>query len=293
MYKKRPAQAAVLAVYGDACLMFSVLQISAREKDILSRIRERFSPSEPEITETAVKNGAPFFIIRVKDSPKGLPWESIRRNAGRAASRMLLPGAIEPPPGYDIERFEPAVLPVKLIFNSACEALKHCGVKPALLSAAVVDFDAALAGDIARLFKYVSTVKAVTSRPKPYEEAAETIMEDCGAALVITDDPSSAVNCSLVITAQSAAPTGCEKGAVFAAFPPSGPLPENLVTGFGVELPAHYANYGLSGIGSLEFAAALYELCGVKSLGLLAWESLVIGSERVSVYKAASLIRPV
>lgn len=249
--------------------MFVVLQPEERENTLLSRIADYLHPFEPQLIPIAVKGGAPFFIMNcpVKkgcgaDISDTVSWQKIAASVGRCASRMLIPSWIEIPCDCGISRFVPKYLPHRIALNSAAAKLRSCQLSPAEITVGIADSLGILAGDIEQLVMLASTIIVVSNRRSKYEEVAVTIMEKYGAAIVIADDLSALSECNFIVTTDDRMiPPGTNCTVLCAQT--DNPQFIHITD---AELPFEYQKMLPYGIDALQFASALYELCGVRRM---------------------------
>ncbi|MCR4615254.1 MAG: hypothetical protein K5756_03815 [Clostridiales bacterium] len=248
--------------------MFVVLQPEKRDNGLLSRLSGWLHPYEPQLTQVAVKNGAPFFtldcpeIFSKKEGSYLLPWDKIVSAVGRCFSRMLIPERIIIPRGIPINRFVPRYLPYRILVASVASILRECRLKPSDIHVAVIDSTGILSDDIEQLIMLSSCIKILTNRRRKYEEISIKLMKKYGAVLIIADDCSSINNCNFLITTyDKSVPKGFD-GFVFCVSSEN----ETFYSLNDIELPYEYEKLVPQDINRLDFAGALYELCGAKKL---------------------------
>jgi len=242
--------------------VFVILQIEKGKNDLRSRLRERFSPGEPGLSKIAVRNGAPFFVLTVREGVRGVPWDAVESAAGRGASRMLFTSELRPPENSGLRAVLPERLPFRAMFNSAESVLK--GVAPRDVRLGILDREGELCGELARAAKLSSAGRIATRKTRLYEAAAEKIMGLYGASALVDGDEDFLENCNVVICRdlREALPAGA---VVFAASG-DGCGHANVVTGSGIGLPAEYAPLRPENADETLFACALFEYCGVRAL---------------------------
>ncbi len=273
-----------------AGFVFAVLQILEKEKDVFSIVREKFNPTKPVISSVAVRSGAPFFVVTVKKTKYGVPWQTVKTVCGRLSQRLLLPEGLTLPDGYGMDSFEPAVLPAKLILNCAAEAFSRCETEASRLSICIVDRKGVLPHIIDSLIMHAATIKIVTDKLSVYSMAAADIMERYGATLIIDDSIGLAQNCTAVITTDISQLSGSEKGLIFAPQCRHRADFKNVVTGEGIAMPEEYLRLIPEGVNPLLFASALHELCGVAVLEKAAFQKYLLNSAPASIFDISKLI---
>ncbi len=271
--------------------MFVVLQVQAHAAGFLQRLKEYISPEEPELTKIAVKNGAPFFILKVKKNKQGIPWEDVAFAAGRCASRIVAPKMVELPESGPVRRFVPEYLPFMMLYQTVLDVLGKSGVSPSKVSIGIVDRRGILAGVIDKAAKSAGVVKVVTDVTERYTQAAENLMDELGASLMFGTQAQMLRDCKLIISGESAEACS-EEAAVFSLVGngESTVFDKSFMAGYAV-LPVEYASLKPEDIDTLVFASALYELCGVRRLENLTYKTLICGETEVGLYKAAQRLR--
>lgn len=247
--------------------MFAALQLRPQETGFLKKIRGRLRPARTQAIQVAVKGGTPFFCVEAARRHNGIPWDEIAFCAGRCAGRMLLPQGLIPPEGGPVRPFLPSALPPLALFNTACEVLSRRGAPPAEECITLLDPKGLLAHRAGRLLPFASLVRIVTENTAAYEQTAQRVMEDYGAALLIQSTLSGARDSTVVIApgglAESFFPE--RKCAVFTNRETRGR--HVCVLASGIDLPEQYGRLLPDGINPDQFAGALYEECGLRALG--------------------------
>lgn len=270
--------------------MFAALQIRPQETGFLQKIRERLHPAEPQAVQVAVKGGTPFFCVEASRRRGTLPWEDIAFCAGRCAGRMLLPEGVVPPAGSPVKPFLPDALAPLVLFNTACEVLLRRQKPPGEECITLLDPKGVLAQRAGRLLPFASLVRVVTDNTSAYEQTAEQVMEDYGAALLVQDTFSGARDSTVVI-----APGGLtesffpeRKCAVFTNRETSGGY--LCITAEGIDLPDTFCRLIPEGIDPDRFACALYESCGLRELGRKTYTKLHLYGTATNIGGAARML---
>lgn len=247
--------------------MFAVLQIRPQETGFLKKMRERLHPAQTQAVQVAVKGGTPFFCVETSRRKGEIPWDEVAFCAGRCAGRMLTPAGVTPPDGCAVKPFHPRALTPLAVFNTACAVLARRNIRPSGECITLIDPKGLLAHRAGRLIPFAALVRVITDNTDAYEQAAERIMEDSGAALLIQDTLCGAQGSTIVIapdglTESFFPPNPC---AVFTSRETSGGYV--CVQVGRIDLPEPYGRLLPDGIDPDEFAGALYEECGLRSIG--------------------------
>ena len=276
-----------------AAAMFAVLQIRPQENGFLQKIKERMHPARPQAIQVAVKGGTPFLCVEASRRKGELPWEEIAFCAGRCAGRMLLPDGIIPPDGGSVKAFLPDALAPLILFNTACDVLSRRRQPPGEECITLLDPKGRLARRAGRLLAFASLVRVVTDHAAIYEQTAEQVMEDYGAALLIQATFAGARDSTVVI-----APGGLKesffperKCAVFTNQESSGGY--LCITAEGINLPEPYFRLIPDGINPDQFAGALYEASGLRELSRLTYTRLKLYGTTTNPGGAARMLSAV
>jgi len=263
--------------------MFACLQIT---KD--TRLRRK--PVPPALARVELPGGAPFFRLEAaqrKSTTRGeqhdtLPWDEIERAAGRLRTRMLFPEGIAPPPTPaarsaaqaqmepGLRAFAPRRLPLLLCLRTAQQVLQASHVPARQLRVTVVDSKGALTRLLEPLVPLAGSLRVFTPDPSLYRAAAQQLQRRFGIALILSSSPGCFAQSHVVVADDLRLFTGREAGLIFTpdsemALSGSCAAPRVVRCGAPV-LPEAQGRLCPPGIDPMNFACALYELCGVKEI---------------------------
>ena len=193
--------------------MFCTVTVLPREKRGLF-LRRRCLV---ENVQTAVKGGAPFRRLTVTPGRKGVDWPLVEQAAGRSGRFTLAPDGVEWPPSCRLRRFEPEVLPLKIMLNTAAKALKDGHEQGRTLL--ICDEAAVLSPFLDQVVLCASTIRVQTERPELYYEAAARVMERFGAAVAVSPMGSAAGEVDAAVAGEPGMPGA--RGQVAAHRPPA------------------------------------------------------------------------
>ena len=209
-----------------------------------------------ESVEAAVKGGAPFRRITVTPGRRGVDWSQVEQAAGRSGRFTLLPDGVERPPSCRLRRFEPEVLPLKIMLNTAAKQLRDGREQGRTLL--IRDEAAVLSPYLDRIVPCASQIRVQTERPELYYEAAARVMERFGAAVAVS--PVGAVAGKIDAAVSNEPVTNA--GTSFAA--------RSLLSGqTPFDVPEAYRRLCPEQIDPFLFVCALYECGGVRAVGEL------------------------
>lgn len=235
--------------------MFCTISILPPEKKRLFTRRRCLA----EAAQTAVKGGAPFLRLTVTPSAKGIDWALAERAVGRNGSFALLPDGIEPPQNSRIQRFEPEILPLKIMLNTAVKELADGqGQGRSLL---ICDEKAVLAAYVDSAAPCASLIRVQTEQPQAYYETAARLMERFGAAISVCPMGSETEPFDAAVANQ---PVTSAKVNYDAQSLLDGKMP--------FVVPEEYQRLCPEQIDLFLFLCALYECSGVRAIGELTAE---------------------
>ncbi len=246
--------------------MFAIIEVVRNEKSVLEKAILRLIPLQPELIKVAVKNGAPYFIIRVTDSKK-IPWDDITYLVGRCSSNILVPNDTYVPKEVRSKCFTPTALPIVMLSNTVTDLFRNSKRK---LSIGIVDRHAILAK---RIFEYVgfsSEITVITDYPLRYDAISYEMNTRFGISVYISQEVKKTEKCDFVISEKAVDSTMC--------FCIDAQGKKNCIELFDFSLPPVYEQKIPKGVDRDLFSAALFELCGVRRIGELKFKKIKIGN---------------
>lgn len=245
--------------------MFICIEIAANET---VGWRRRFFPKKIRWRRVEVPRGKPFFIMTLTQHRGKLPWKAAAKAAGPLGKALLLPQGVVA--GGGMKAFSAEVFPELLLFNGAVKHLTSLDFDPVGQTVTLFDSRGIFARRVDSLVRLFSCVRVVTGCQEIYEKAAEKIMAKYGASLIVTDTPGELPGGSVVISSQRVPVTF--SGTLYTDSQTE-LLSGRVLRGGGITLPQEYDSLCPQGIDKVDFAAALYEKCGVEALAELGYDS--------------------
>lgn len=173
--------------------MFSVLNtVEAKQKFF------RKKKCRVEALLSPVKSAAPFKVINAECGRKGIDWHTVAAAAGCSARSMLVPEGLTVPPYSSIKLFEPEVLPLLIMLNTAVIHLKRG--EAAKNKLVIIDRNAVLPDYIERVVMHAARITVVTDQPEKYYPCMADLMEKCGAGIRVCNQPDSKIKFDVAIT---------------------------------------------------------------------------------------------
>lgn len=265
--------------------MFAVLDIITPCEGFFARRSQRayLRKCAPLVIRT--DDGLPFFILPVLKGKNGIDWPCVRQRLGKCALRVIAPRDTVLPDLQGLARYVPERLVPLMVLNTALRLLMAAGVPPLSLEITLTDRTALLTGEVCRLLPFAATVRVITRLPERYSNAVKRAMEEFGASLIVSDKVDYSCEHGFIICCDGAVP-GAANARACLSFGKSVRCGCGIAC-TGVELDAEYASRLPSGIEPLDFAGALYELCGSASFAGADFTALNVNG-RLCDYTAAA-----
>lgn len=240
--------------------MFIVLKAVNPDKRFLVRCRQkkRLSKSEPVLYPT--ENGLPFFILEVLDGNHGINRSEIEEKCGRYVSRIIAPRDLHLPDNGKIKRFIPNRSNAIFIFNTAVDAISKAQIEPNELCITVLDRGGIMSGEINRLLPLASSVRVITSHPERYVAECEKIFNSCGASIIVRPVYQYDEKKEIIISCDGSTTQDMSNSVVFSF--KRGIYGKIRFYSHEICLSDNHSAVIPKGIDSVDFAAAVTELCG-------------------------------
>lgn len=242
--------------------MFVVLRMHNANKDKINR-RQRKSINNACVQPHSTEKGLPFFTLDVLETKRGIDWQSVSEKCGRYASRIVAPRTVTLPDGMGLNRFSHrSVLPM-LIFNTVCKELSCANLPADKISITVTDRNSVMYSQIHRLLPFASQIRVITSKPEKYASACIKAMEENGATIMLRSSYESVENIDIVICCDGIISASMQNSIIFTCGKKSGG--KLCICGSGLELLPVHKTIIPDNIEPIDFAGALFELCGCFS----------------------------
>ncbi|MCL2445937.1 MAG: hypothetical protein FWD06_04130 [Oscillospiraceae bacterium] len=255
--------------------MFACLQLHQSH----TRSKRKISP--PQLVRAEVPGGAPFFQLTTTVHRGEIDWPAVEQAAGRMRTKMLFPAGVEPPvaePAFGLRaQLEPGLrsfaarrLPLLLSLRMAQQVLRNCNRPARELSVTFVDPRGQLCRALEPFVQLAGSLRVCTPEPAHYRQTAQQLLSRYGVVLVVSNSPACFAQSDVVVAEDLSLFTGRERGLIFT--PDTTPLPGcRVVRSSEPVLPSAYEALRPEGIDPMAFAAALFELCGVKEMERLSF----------------------
>lgn len=271
--------------------MFAVVKIDEYEKGISGWLKRRFEKDKSAMSYCSVNGAAPFVIINVSETKKGIDWNEIRNCAGVCAPRLLLDERIDIPVGYGIGRFKPKLYPNVLMFNNMVDVIRRMKIQNNDISLTVLDKYASLNNCIDFVFEHVRYVTVLTDKSSDYYEASKRVMENYGAAMIINSYNTQIEKSDIIFADKYDYDRFKDYKIVFCHERVNSYT--NLIYGFDMAIPGYIMKNKPSGISSFNFICALYELNNLQNVTDLSFSHLAFCSQEIDEDELAKALNKI
>lgn len=246
--------------------MFCVLNIEKRADTLREKLFGKFIKDEYNAKMVPVFKAAPFYTFNVKVGKRGVDWEKIIYTVGKCSRRLVLTSNTLLPQRTDMSQFKSDLLYREMMCNTFAEVLKKLNAKKSI---AVIDCDGKSEKFLYKLAPFASTLTVVTNSKEKYNRVCDNIQQNLGLCTVLQSSPAEA-EIKIDINRSVMTITG-EKSCI------------NITEGFDFTVPEIYGRLLPENTDKYTFYAALYELCGVFSLGECIFETIIVNNEKISL----------
>ena len=245
--------------------MFCVLNIEKRKRTILENLFRFISRDEYSIKTVPVFKGAPFYVLDAKIC-NNIDWCKIIEIAGKCSKKLLISGNIEIPEDKNLGKFNSGVLYNKIFQNTVLQILKNNVNLKSPQNISVYDKKGEYQDFVTMLLPYASTLKVVTENKQKYFSLCDDVLESTGICISLLskfDDSKIKID-----TERNIMSVAVENGFL------------NVSEGENIKVEETYKKLLPQGINAYDFYSALYELCGVFSLGSCIFETVCVNYEK-------------
>lgn len=246
--------------------MFCVLSVRERNKTLFERIFGKLLVDDFSVKTIPVYKGAPFFTLDITTSKKEINWENVIFAVGKCASRLILNGDLKIPDNLNIGIFKSQTLYNKMMKNTFLQILENN--KNKLFPISVKDKNAENTEFVKQLSQYASSMSIFALNKEKYNNICEEITDETGMCPVLRSDFD---DLKIKINTETLAMTVHNNENV------------NISSGVDFSVPTIYENLLPDGINKYDFYSALYELCGVFSLGDNIFDTIMVNNEKKRV----------
>ena len=245
--------------------MFCVLNIEKKKLTLFEKIFRFLAEDDYIIKTIPVFKGAPFYMLDVKIC-ENIDWDKVIENTGKCSKRLLLNNCLEIPQDKGIGVFKSDILYNKVFHNTVLQIIKNNKRKKDLFHIAVYDKNADFIDLTTRLSMYSSKLTVVTENKEKYMNLCDTILEKTGLCIsMLSDFDNAKIKIDTVRNVMS-----IDTNNQFL----------NITNGENIIVDDIYKKLLPQNVNEQDFYSALYELCGVFSLGECIFENVMVNNEK-------------
>lgn len=235
--------------------MFVVVTTQEQSGGFLTRAKDRILGGSI-LSQRKSFLGNTYYHMTVQGD--SVPWDRLAGMIGRAATRLVLPPGLEPPPGRGLGRYAATIFEGRLTALAAAQALEWARQPGGSITLGLVDEDGLWGWCCRELAPLCGAVRVYTTRPQRYETVSRQLMEDLGASVVLADRLEELEHCDFAI---SPAPTGVVRLRVpVITVTQSGVQGRPTINRMRLQLPPELLAQIPEGIQPEDFLGAAYEL---------------------------------
>lgn len=248
--------------------MFCVLSVKERNRTLFERLFRKFLVDEYSVKTVPVFKGAPFFMLDITTGKREIDWDNVVFAVGKCAGRLVLSDEIVLPENVGICAFKSGVLYDKMMKNTFIHIIHNNQKRYYSLS--VMDMNGENAEFVKRLSPYASSMNICTLKKEKYTEICNEIIESTGMCPVFVDEFHDA---DIKINLDNFTMTILQNSNNI-----------NISSGYEFSVLPIYENLLPQGVCKYDFYSALYELCGVFSLGESVFDTIMVNNEKKNVH---------
>ncbi len=245
--------------------MFCVLNVDKKERTCLEKIFRFLYRDEYLLKTIPVFKGAPFYVLDIKCC-SDIDWNRVIENAGKCSKRLVLNGNVKIPNKKEIGIFKSNLLYSKAFQNTILKILTNNNLNKNPQHIAICDKNATCMDFTQKLVKYSSKLTVVTENKEKYMKLCDKILEDTGLCISLLSEFDGAK--IKIDTAKNIISINVQNEFL------------NITSAQNLMASEIYKKLIPNGVEEYSFYSALYELCGVFSLGECIFEVVTVNNEK-------------
>ncbi len=246
--------------------MFCVLNVETRKNTLNEKLFGKFIKDKYDLHLVPVFKAAPFYTYNVTVGKRGADWEKIIFCTGKCAKRFVISENTVLPKIKGVGIFKSDILYKKLIQNTFSEILKSCKNK---MPVTVVDLKGEAPEYLYALAPFAGSLSVVTNEKSKFKRVCANIQAETGLSVpLVSKENRWGAKIDIAKSAMTII-----KG-------------ENVLSfskGSDFKVPEIYEKLLPKGVKEYDFYSALYELCGVFSLGECVFENIILNNEKIAL----------
>lgn len=245
--------------------MFCILNTEKKKLTLLEKVFRFLAQDDYAIKTIPVFKGAPFYVLNVSFC-ENVDWDRVVENTGKCSQRLILNNNIEIPQNKGIGVYKSNLLYNKVFQNTALQIIKNNKRKKELYHIAVYDKNADFTDFTIRLSAFSSKLTVVTENKDKYMNLCDEILEKTGLCISLLSDFDNAK--IKIDTLRNVMSIDANNQFI------------NVINGENILVDDIYKKLLPENINEQDFYSALYELCGVFSLGECIFENVTVNNEK-------------
>lgn len=245
--------------------MFCVLNVEKKNRNFFEKIFKFLAQDEYSITTVPVFKGAPFYMLNASVYDE-IDWNRVIEHSGKCCKRLVLNGDIIIPENQGIGVFDSPVLYNKVFMNTLLHIIKNNTSPKNPQSITLYDEKGEYARFLTLLVPYASKLTVVTDNKEKYTKICDEILENTGLCVSLLSDFNEG---AIKINADKNVMSINAKNQFI-----------NVTCGENIIVNDIYKKLLPEGVDEYTFYSALYELCGVFSLGECIFENVMVNNEK-------------
>ncbi|MBO5944696.1 MAG: hypothetical protein J6Q50_05320 [Clostridia bacterium] len=245
--------------------MFCVLNVEKKNRNFFEKIFKFLARDEYSIATVPVFKGAPFYMLNasVYDA---VDWERVIEHSGKCCKRLVVNGNIIIPENQGVGVFNSPILYNKVFMNTLLHIIKNNVTIKTPQNITVYDKKGVYADFLTMIVPYASQITVVTDNKDKYTKVCDKILENTGLCVSLLSDFNDG---TIKINIDKNVMSICTKNQFI-----------NVTCGENMIVNNIYKKLLPKGVDEYTFYSALYELCGVFSLGECIFETVTVNNEK-------------
>ncbi|MBQ8027845.1 MAG: hypothetical protein IJ262_00395 [Clostridia bacterium] len=259
--------------------MFFTLNISERKKSFSACLGDCFRRPEVYAEKISIEGCLPFYQINAQTHKGKVPWREIAFVADKLCRRGIFSETLRIDETSGIKRYESKALPLRTLFLSAKDIIKKLRTDCVKSCIAIFDENAYLTDLVEEIVFLCANIQIITSCMDVYEKLGKQLFEKYGVSPVIMCEPTSEVlKSTYIVSVDCSGVPALFKGIVFTC-EKKRLLNATVLFSREITLPEKFEKYLPNGADKLNFAGALYELCGAKEFSQLRFNDMSVSED--------------
>lgn len=245
--------------------MFCVLNAEKKKRVFIEKIFRFLACDNYSITTIPVFKGAPFYMLNASVYDE-VDWDKVIELSGKCSKRLVINGNIQIPENHGIGVFYSPTLYNRAFMNTLLHIIKNNVSLKNPQDITLYDKKGEYADFLTFLVPYVSKLTVVTDYKEKYTKACDEILDDTGLCVSLLSDFNDG---TIKINADKNTMSVSTKNQFI-----------NVTCGENMMVNDIYKKLLPAGVDEYTFYSALYELCGVFSLGECIFETITVNNEK-------------